>query len=221
MLRGKVKIKKLLLVLSLVIVALLAPVLAWAFLTYPSDYVLRVLRWGNADVYDYHKLPERVVAEYLQEKIWLPLDMEYDASWSLDENGFEKMESGINARAIDFAKFGRLYLNNGFWEDRQVVPQEWVRESTQPAGSLPDGYYPDSMELPAADLFYKYLWWDIQRDETRYDFAARGNHGQFIYVSPDKNLVIVRNCEKYCVSFSDWMSLFYQFADTIPVVSGQ
>ena len=53
MLRGKVKIKKLLLVLSLVIVALLAPVLAWAFLTYPSDYVLRVLRWGIADAYDY------------------------------------------------------------------------------------------------------------------------------------------------------------------------
>ncbi len=54
--------KKLLLALPLVIVALLALVLAWAFLTYPSDYVLRVLRWGIADVYDYQKFPERVVA---------------------------------------------------------------------------------------------------------------------------------------------------------------
>lgn len=41
--------------------------------------------------------------------------MDAPASWSLDSDasGFEKMESGINARAIDFAKIGRLFLNNG------------------------------------------------------------------------------------------------------------
>ena len=41
--------------------------------------------------------------------------MEFDGSWSLDneEHSFELMQAGINARAIDFAKFGRLYLNNG------------------------------------------------------------------------------------------------------------
>ena len=54
--------KRLLLALPLMIVALLALVLAWAFLSYPADYVLRILRWGNADVYDYQKFPERVVA---------------------------------------------------------------------------------------------------------------------------------------------------------------
>ena len=47
------------------------------------------------------------VANYLEEKIWKPVGMEFPGSWSLDEAGFEKMESGINARAIDFAKFGR------------------------------------------------------------------------------------------------------------------
>ena len=53
------------------------------------------------------------VSEYLQEKIWKPLGMEFPASWSLDsqQSGMEKMESGLNACAIDFAKFGRLYLN--------------------------------------------------------------------------------------------------------------
>ncbi len=55
------------------------------------------------------------VTKHLEEKLWKPLGMEGPASWSLDSeaSGFEKMESGINARAIDFAKFGRLYLNNG------------------------------------------------------------------------------------------------------------
>ena len=55
------------------------------------------------------------VANYLQEKIWKPIGMQYPGSWSLDENGFEKMESGINARAVDFTKFGRLFLYNGNW----------------------------------------------------------------------------------------------------------
>jgi hypothetical protein len=54
--------KKPLLALPLLIMALLALVLAWAFLSYPADYVLRILRWGDADVYDYQKFPERVVA---------------------------------------------------------------------------------------------------------------------------------------------------------------
>jgi CubicO group peptidase (beta-lactamase class C family) len=41
------------------------------------------------------------------------------------------MEAGLNARAIDFAKFGRLYLEHGNWDGVQVIPAEWVIESTQ------------------------------------------------------------------------------------------
>jgi CubicO group peptidase (beta-lactamase class C family) len=57
------------------------------------------------------------VSHYLQEKIWKPNGMQFNGAWSLDseESGFEQMQSGINARAIDFAKFGRLYLKNGSW----------------------------------------------------------------------------------------------------------
>jgi CubicO group peptidase (beta-lactamase class C family) len=52
----------------------------------------------------------RTASQYLQEKLWQPLGAEFAASWSLDsqEDGFEQMQSGINARAIDFAKFGQL-----------------------------------------------------------------------------------------------------------------
>jgi len=58
--------------------------------------------------------------------------MEFDGSWSLDseQSGFEKMECGINAKAIDFAKFVRLFLHNGNWNGVQVIPAEWVSEST-------------------------------------------------------------------------------------------
>src|SRR3712207_9331727 len=79
-----------------------------------------------------------------------------------------------------FAKFGRLYLNRGEWNGKQVVPASWVEESTRL----------DTTTDPAD--FYQYFWWvDVARAE-RGRFMARGNLGQFIYVAPDKDLVIVR-----------------------------
>jgi CubicO group peptidase (beta-lactamase class C family) len=55
------------------------------------------------------------VATYLERRLWQPLGMEADGSWSLDSrrSGFEKMESGLNGRAIDFAKLGVLYARGG------------------------------------------------------------------------------------------------------------
>lgn len=115
------------------------------------------------------------VANYLQEKIWKPIGMEYPGSWSLDEAGFEKMESGINARAIDFAKFGRLFLHNGDWNGTQIVPAEWIAESTQ-ADTPVDyaNYYDDDFIFANGRGYYKYMWWGIQRDAQNYDFMALG-----------------------------------------------
>ena len=155
------------------------------------------------------------VANYLQEKIWEPIGAEYPGSWSLDENGFEKMESGINARAIDFAKFGRLFLHNGSRDGVQIVPSQWVAEATQADTSINyENYYPDSFIFADGSGYYKYMWWGIQRDESNYDFIALGNHGQFIYISPHKNLIILRFGESYGEfgSAQGWVDMFYKFA---------
>jgi CubicO group peptidase (beta-lactamase class C family) len=158
------------------------------------------------------------VAEYLETRIWQPIGMEYDGSWSLDSEGFEKMESGVNARAIDFAKFGRLYLNNGNWDGTQVIPAEWVAQSTRP-DALPEAvdYYPDEFPFKSGDGYYGYLWWGLRREETSYDFMARGNLGQYIYISPQKNLIIIRNGESYGEfdRAQGWLEMFYQFASSI------
>ena len=60
-------------------------------------------------------LKNKSITKYLEEKIWIPLEMEYDATWSLDRkrNGLEKTFCCLNARARDFAKIGRLFLNKG------------------------------------------------------------------------------------------------------------
>ena len=155
------------------------------------------------------------VADYLQEKVWQPMGAEYPASWSLDEAGFEKMESGINGRAIDFAKFGQLFLHNGSKLGATIVPSAWVAESTQVDSSVDyENYYYDDFIFANGQGYYKYMWWGIQRDAENYDFMALGNHGQFIYVSPQSNLVIVRFGESYGEfgGAEGWVNLFYDFA---------
>jgi CubicO group peptidase (beta-lactamase class C family) len=119
------------------------------------------------------------VSLYLQEKIWKPLGMETAATWSLDSrtSAMEKMESGLNAVPVDFAKFGRLYLRRGDWNGTQLIPESWVVESTTIG--------PDAMWT-----HYKYLWWIMHSGHGR--FMAAGNLGQYLFVAPDKDLLILR-----------------------------
>lgn len=135
----------------------------------------------------------RPVTTYMEEKIWKPLGMEFPASWSLDSegHGFEKMESGLNGRAIDFARFGVLFLNEGRWNDRQIVSSDWVRESTAPD---PDDTRPFKVDQEWKEKggYYKYMWWGKTRPDGSYIFYAFGHLGQIIAVSPVDRVVVVR-----------------------------
>lgn len=159
------------------------------------------------------------VAEYLQDKIWQQIGMEFEGSWSLDENGFEKMESGINARAIDFAKFGRLFLNNGRWGDVQVISEDWIAESIMEDNIMRDkAYYETSFGPEIVDTanggYYQYMWYGLNREDGADDFFAAGNHGQYIYISPQAGMIIIRNGESYGagLKYFDWLEIFYDFA---------
>jgi CubicO group peptidase (beta-lactamase class C family) len=123
------------------------------------------------------------VATYLERKLWQPLGMEADGSWSLDSrrSGFEKMESGLNARAVDFAKLGLLVARDGRFGGRQLLPRDWVRDLTRApigVGGAPAGSY-------------RFFWW-IQDDRRPPAVFARGKYGQLIYVVPASDLVLVR-----------------------------
>ena len=122
-------------------------------------------------------------SNYMSEKVWAPMGAEADASWSMDSfyNRFEKMESGLNARPIDFARFGLMFANGGAVNGKQVVPQEWVKEATASTG-VSIGRH-DSLEQN-----YNFLWWVYPNNR----FAAQGKLGQYIFISPDKGTVIVR-----------------------------
>ena len=139
------------------------------------------------------------ISHYLQETLWKPLGMEAPGSWSLDSthDGFEKSESGLNGRAIDFAKFGQLFLQGGTWQGRQLIPASWVKESTR-------------MEVPTSPGSYAYFWWMSSPDGKHSHYYAYGNLGQYLYVVPEQQLLFVRFGTGY--GGVDWPSLFEQLS---------
>lgn len=141
-------------------------------------------------------LKDKTLTEYLEQKLWQPLGMEYDATWSLDrkKDGIEKTFCCLNARARDFAKLGRLYLNNGNWNGMQIVSKEWVKASTT-ANTTNGGA-----------KHYKYQWW-LQPDGS---YMAQGILGQYIYVNPTKKLTIVRLGKNY--GNANWSDVFASVA---------
>jgi CubicO group peptidase (beta-lactamase class C family) len=139
------------------------------------------------------------VYEYLDEKIWKPLGMEFEATINVDskKNDMTKSFCCINARSRDYAKFGRLYLNNGNWNGTQVISEEWVRKSTEYRKEATSSYY------------YQYQW----RIGKSGGYFAQGLLGQFIYINPKKNIIIVRNAKKNGIN--NWLSIFDYIAKKI------
>lgn len=130
-----------------------------------------------------HAAVGRWCADYLSEKIWQPLGMELDATWWLESpQGLEVAGSGINASLRDYARFAQFMLNDGVIGSTRVLPEGWVREATA------------TREIAGKRLDYGYMWWPVAaRDGSFADgaFSARGIFGQYIYINPTRQLVVV------------------------------
>ncbi|PKO12731.1 MAG: serine hydrolase [Chloroflexi bacterium HGW-Chloroflexi-10] len=125
-------------------------------------------------------LGTKTITEYMQERLWEPLGMEFDGMWSIDHegDGLEKTWCCVSAAARDFAKLGRLYLNYGNWDGEQILSRNWIEQSTKI----------DTTEGSAWN--YQYQWWLVSRESSAY--MAIGHLEQYLYINPEKQLIIVR-----------------------------
>ena len=104
--------------------------------------------------------------------------------WPADPQGYTIGGAELALTTRDLAKIGYLYLNGGFWEGRQVVPYQWVLDSTrtQVAVHPADGQHPP--------VCYGYLWW-LRPQAAHSSFMAVGYGGQYIYGVPDLDLLVI------------------------------
>lgn len=132
------------------------------------------------------KISGKKLSEYASERIWKPVGAEQDALWSLDKkDGTEKASCCFNSNARDFARFGQLMLNGGKWKGKQIVPEWWVKEIAKQESHLID------LELNQPNKRYGMQWWLLNYKNYNI-FYARGILGQYIFVIPELNAVIVR-----------------------------
>lgn len=117
------------------------------------------------------------IADYASEKFWKPLGMEYNANWSTDDYGMEKTFCCIHSNSRDFAKLGQLLLNEGKWNDQQILDSQFIEQMKSPT-KLSGGAYGMG------------LW--INYDASIKHYYFYGLYGQYIIVIPEKNMVIVR-----------------------------
>ncbi len=148
----------------------------------------------------------------LERELWKPMGAASAAGWSTDDLGFERMESGFHATARDLARFGMLYLNDGRAPNgtRQILEEAWVWDST---------VLRDTMEVESFDgqrWWYRNGWWVIPRPTGRPDYCGIGRFGQFICVSPQHDVVFVRDGpDRGDWGDADWTELFYFVAERL------
>jgi len=116
--------------------------------------------------------------QYAQEKLFGPIGMK-GARWSTDEAGHTLTWCCVYTTARNFARFGYLFLRDGRWNDQQVVPEDWVKESVEPS----------QWENPS----YGYYWWLLPFPDVPKDmYMADGFQTKRIYVIPSLDIVAVR-----------------------------
>lgn len=125
----------------------------------------------------------RLADAYAEEHLFGPLGIE-DYHWKKTPRGVPDTEGGLYLEALDLAKIGYLYLRDGVWDGRRLLPEGWVEIST---ARIVDDVAPENPEWNAG---YGYQWWRIDRGDLEI-WAGLGYGDQFLLVLPARGIVAV------------------------------
>jgi len=150
----------------------------------PADTWARPLRSDPGEKFAYdnaiipmvmavlEKVTEMPFADYARQELVVPL--------ALKEPSYQR---GLQMRTVDMAKLGQLYLQDGSWAGKQIIPASYVTAATRPQNN---GGPPVSMP-------YGYMWWIVPSKAARPPFMASGYGGQVIWVYPPLELIVAIN----------------------------
>jgi hypothetical protein len=137
---------------------------------------------------------------YTREKLLEPIGIR-NATWIKDPTGLVAGGHGLGITGEDLARLGFLFINDGRWENRQIVPKDWVKTAVIPRtvskGDFNRGYS------------YAYHWWIMDRNV----YTAQGYAGQMLFVFPDKDLIIVTTAS---LDYRMYQSIYEMLLKDIP-----
>lgn len=144
---------------------------AWQYVSIDTHVLGMVLRGATG----------KSIPALLSEKVVASLGLEAAPYYVTDGYGTAFVLGGLNMRTRDYARFGQMVLQDGKHNGRQIVPADWLRQSTVPLA-----------ETKAGAIQYGYQWW-IPADAQEGEFMARGIYGQYIYINRNTQTVIALN----------------------------
>lgn len=121
----------------------------------------------------------RSVADLMSEKIMTPLGLEQTPLFVSDGAGVAIVLGGLIMPTRDYARFGQMIAQNGRWNGQQIVPTDWIAESTVASAPTEEG-----------KIGYGYQWW-VPVGAWPGEFLGRGIYGQYIYIDQTRDVVIV------------------------------
>jgi len=153
----------------------------WRYSSGTTNIICRIIKEQTGNLNNYWNFP--------RQELFNKIGMR-SAIWSTDASGTFIGSSFVYATARDYARFGMLYLNDGVWQGKRILPAGWVKYSTKPAPAAPQGQYGAHFWLnggtgvASAERPYPKLPADT--------YFARGYQGQVIAIIPSYKLVVVR-----------------------------
>ncbi len=120
--------------------------------------------------------------DLVAEKLWSKMGSRESIYYLTDGHGVAFALGGLNMRTRDYARFGQLFLKNGKWGGEQIVPADWISQSTRVSAPV--------SAVKGDSLQYGYQWWMPPKTDDEY-FAV-GIYGQYIYVNPKAKIVVVK-----------------------------
>lgn len=145
-----------------------APGAGWQYVSIDTHVIAMAIRGATG----------RSIPDLLSEKVISPLGLEQTPYFITDGAGVAFALGGLNLTTRDYARFGQMYLQNGFYNGQQIVPAGWVSASTSATAPTAPG-----------ELGYGYHWW-VPKGASAGEFMARGIYGQYIYINQGKGVVI-------------------------------
>lgn len=134
------------------------------------------------------RVTEKKVSELLSDRIWSKMGMEMDSYYQVDALGIPFAGGGLSAGLRDLARFGEMIRNNGQWNEEQIIPEAAINEIRK--GGDRDAFANSIYGEKLKGWSYRNMWWMTHNEHDA--FAARGVHGQTIYIDPKAEMVLVR-----------------------------
>lgn len=119
----------------------------------------------------------KTMDEYLSENLFHPLEIT-KWEWIKDKTQNPIAYAGLSLTGIDLAKFAYLFLNNGIWDSKRIISEDWIATSTHPTQDI--------------DKNWGYLWLTAFKNDKYLGFGMSGFDGKYLFVSPDKNYIAIR-----------------------------